>query len=143
MTEATVTPEKKEKKEEEQHADFLVELSTKVEPAKKFTIDGEEYELYGFEHLSDDDEAKITAAFSKHQRLINALNRAKNDGEAMNYARKLRTSRIHLISLLTSCTEDIVEGLPISAQATLLETIQESVGGASDSLPYDDQESEE
>lgn len=117
--------------------DFLVELSTKVAPAKKFTIDGEEYELYGFEHLSDDAEAEITAAFSKHGRLIDALNRAKNDNEAKNYARKLRGSRVHLISLLTSVPSETVETLPISAQAKLLETIQEEVGAetGNDELP--------
>lgn len=108
--------------------DFLVELSTKVEPAKKFTIDGTEYELFGFEHLSDDAEADITAAFSKHGRLINALDKAENDAKAKGYARKLRGSRIKLISLMTSVPEEVVETLPISAQAKLLETIQEEVG---------------
>jgi len=112
--------------------DYVRELSTKVEPASKFTVDGEEYELHTFEHLSPEEEAEVTALFARHAKLSELLNEAPNVKKGKEIASRLRGSRIALLSKLTTCPEDVIEKLPMSGQAQLFEAVQEEVGDATD-----------
>lgn len=115
-------------------SDYAVELTTKIEPAKKFKIDDQEFELLGFEHLSDKDESKVTAAFARHGRLAQALVDAKTEAASEKIADKLRDSRITLISMLTTAPKEVIEDLPLPAQAQLLEVIQQVVGAEGDDV---------
>lgn len=114
--------------------DFIAEITTDVEPTKKFTIDKVEYELLGFEHLSDEQEVKATAAFARHMRLMRALDEAQSIGASEKIAAKLQSSRVTLLSMLTTAPEETIRELPLVAQARLLEVIQSEVG-ANDVIP--------
>ncbi len=117
-------------------SDHILELSTEVEPPKKFTIDDEEYVLKGFEHLSDTEEAKATAAFTRFAQILGRLERAKDDKTAERLATVLRARRIELITLLTNVPKDVAEQLPLGAQSQLFRQIQKETGR--DDLSDDD-----
>ena len=105
----------------------VLELSTQVAPARVFTVDGEDYHLLGFEHLDPDGEAAVTAGFARHERLAELLGRTKDPTKAQAVAKKLRASRIHLITLLTDVPEAKVAELPMPAQGKLLRALQKEV----------------
>lgn len=109
-------------------ADHILELSTEVEPAKTFTVDDEEYKLLGLEHLSDEDEAKATAAFTRFGQLLNALDRANSDQQATRLSKQLRERRIELITMLTTIPKDVASRLPLSAQVKLFRAVQQETG---------------
>lgn len=109
-------------------ADHILELSTQVEEAKTFTVDDEEYKLLGLEHLSDDDEAKATAAFTRFAQLLRALDRAGSDQAATRLSKQLKQRRVELITMLTTIPEEIVKTLPLSAQIKLFRAVQQEIG---------------
>lgn len=113
-------------------SDHILSLSTEVEPAKKFTIDEEEYLLKGFEHLSDEDEATVTAKFTRFMQILGQLERAKNDQTAERLATVLRTRRVELITLLTNVPREVADKLPPGAQAQLFRQIQRETGLTAD-----------
>jgi len=108
--------------------DHILELSTTVEPAKTFTVDDESYELLGFEHLSPEDEAKATGAFTRFGQLARRLDSASNDSQAATIAKQLRTRRVDLIAMLTTIPRDVAEKLPLSAQIQLFRAVREETG---------------
>ena len=108
--------------------DFVLELSTQVVPGKQFSVDGEAYDLVNADHLSEDDEARIMGKFSLHFQIIRKLDRARNEAEARKLAKDLRRSRIELITELTSVPKDIVQKLPLTAQSSIIEAVQEELG---------------
>jgi hypothetical protein len=109
-------------------SDHILTLSTTVEPAKKFAVDDEVYELLGMEHLSPEDEARATAAFSRFGQIARKLDRSTNDNEAKRLALALRGRRIELISMLTTIPREVAETLPLTAQIQLFNAIQEETG---------------
>ena len=58
---------------EDTTAGVLLALTTDVEPAKKFTVDGDEFLLYGLNHLSKKDETEALALFARHSILVARL----------------------------------------------------------------------
>src|SRR4051794_24435684 len=109
-------------------SDHILELSTEVEPAKTFTVDDEEYKLLGLEHLSDEDEARATAAFTRFGQLVRALDRSNSDQAAKRLAKQLRDRRIELITMLTSIPTEVADKLPLSAQVKLFRAVQAETG---------------
>lgn len=105
----------------------VLELSTQVAPARVFTVDGEDFHLLGFEHLDADGEAKVTAGFARHERLADLLGKTKDPTKAQSVAKKLRASRVNLITLLTDVPEAKVAELPMPAQGKLLRALQKEV----------------
>jgi len=108
--------------------DTILSLSTEVVPPKKFEVDGVEYDLLGLEHLSEDEEARATAAFMRFGRLLGRLENSTNDRESQKIARALRTRRIELITQLTTLPLEVAEKLPLSGQTRLFRAIQEETG---------------
>lgn len=109
-------------------SDHILELTTEVEPAKTFLVDEEEYKLLGLEHLSDEDESKATAAFTRFQQIAMQLSRTKNDRQAQQLAKQLRTRRLELITMLTTIPKDVADKLPLSAQIQLFKAVQDETG---------------
>lgn len=105
----------------------ILDLSTKVAPTKKFTIDGEEYDLLTLENLSPEKEAHVTATFARFQRVYKRLENAKSDPAAEKEAIKLRTYRETLILTMTTAPADIVRELSPAAQGKLLDAIQTEI----------------
>lgn len=113
--------------------DHLLELSTTVEPAKTFTVDGEEYKLLTLAHLGPEDEAHAMGDSARFEGLMQRLSRAGNDKEAERIAGQIRRKRIDILTQLTTMPREIAEALPIPAQAQLFQAVQrEALGEAGD-----------
>lgn len=106
----------------------ILDLSTQVKPPSTFTVDEEEYQLLGLEHLSPEDEAKATAAFSRFAQILRKLDDAANDVDAAKLAKALRGRRVKLIAMLTTVPTDVADKLPISAQTKLFNAIRKETG---------------
>jgi hypothetical protein len=104
--------------------DSLFDLTTEVEPAQTFTVDGDEYKLLGMQHLSPDQEAKATAVFTRFQQLVRRLDRSGSDSDAERISKQLRTRRLELITMMTTIPMDVAEKLPVTAQVKLFQAIQ-------------------
>jgi hypothetical protein len=114
---------------EEQHdpSKSVLDLSTKVSPTKKFTVDGEEYEIYSLEHLNAEDEAKITAIAARHDNVQRQVTTAANERQAQTAAAQLRELRTKMIVQVTTLPQDIAANLNLAAQIQLVELIQEEM----------------
>lgn len=111
---------------------YVLELSTKVEPAEQFTVDGDEFDLLGFKHLSALEEANVMALLARYDNLSMQLVTTESDVEAVKIARRLRDKRISLLTKLTTAPSEIVDSLPLEAQVQLVRQVQESAGLAND-----------
>lgn len=113
-------------------SDHILSLSTSIEPAETFEVeDGGEmktFELLGFEHLSPEQEAKATAAFTRFQQCAVRLDRAQSDAAAEKLAGELRKRRIDVLCLLTTMPREVAEKLPMSAQVQLFKAVREESG---------------
>lgn len=107
--------------------DYVIELTTEVEPAKTFTVDGEEYKLLGFEHLSADAEAKLMGNLARFERTQLQLQLTNDDKEATTLAKRLRSRRITLLTELTTLPQEVAEKLPLPSQVKLVRVAQELV----------------
>lgn len=110
--------------------EYLLQLSTEVEPPKIFTVDGEEYRILGLEHMGKADEARVLALFARNSKLNKRLedDRLKT-AQAEQVAAALRDTRIELLSTLTDLPKEIAERLPMSAQVKLFRFISKDSGG--------------
>jgi hypothetical protein len=104
--------------------DAILTLSTQVEPADHVKIDGETYDMLGFAHLSDEDEAQVVAMLARYDNLSMQLVTTNDDKEAVNVARKLRRKRIDLLTKLTTIPESIITKLPPPEQIKLVKAVQ-------------------
>jgi hypothetical protein len=121
----------------------VLELSTEVLPAEKLLVDGTEYDLYTFDHLSAEDEAVVTAIFSRFQSIYRALNRTNDQRKREKQAALLRTTREELIDKMTSIPKDEIKSLPVSAQGKLLNAIRENISEDADDLEEGTDEEDE
>lgn len=104
-------------------SDSMLALSTQVKPAKKFTVDGEEYQLLGLEHISKEGEAEALALLSRHSLLMIELENTANVTKGKVVAERLRECRLRVIRALTDLPKETAETLPLHAQAQLLEAV--------------------
>ena len=108
--------------------DHILELSTTVEPAETFAVDDTTYELLGFEHLSPEQEAAATGAFTRFQQCAVHLDRAQSAGAAEKIAAELRKRRLDVLCLLTTMPREVAEKLPMSAQVALFKAVRQESG---------------
>lgn len=113
-------------------SDPILSLSTEVEPAKTFEIDGEEYELLGIEHLSPNQEAEVQGLFSRFEQVARKLALAGSDKQAELFAKQLRTRRVQLITKLTTVPDEVASKLPPSAQLQLFRAVANEFGKEDD-----------
>lgn len=102
-------------------------LTTKLAPTTKFTVDGEEFEILGLDHLSKDDEATVVALFARHNVLAFELDNCSDVARGENLAKRVRKTRILLITKLTTVPQETAEALPLPAQVQLLGAIQQDL----------------
>lgn len=107
--------------------DSVLELSTEAVPAKKFTIDGEEYDLLNYDHLSSEQEASVTALFARFQKIYGRLEEATNDSKAAAEALRLNKYREKLIRQMTTVPQDVLDKLGPAAQGKILTAIQNEI----------------
>jgi hypothetical protein len=112
----------------------VLELSTQVAAAKTFTVDGEEYNLLGFEHLSPEEEAEVQAKFARFDTLNRQLELTGDDTEAKNLAKKLRSRRIELLTKVTTMPLELADKLPLPEQIKIMKAIQAEVGSGGDEV---------
>jgi hypothetical protein len=105
----------------------LLALSTQVKPAKKFTVDGEEFQLLGTDHLSPSDEATAIALFSRHTLLAQELELTVNVVKGKAVAERLRNTRIQILCKLTDMPQEVADKLPTPEQVKLLEALQDEM----------------
>jgi hypothetical protein len=103
--------------------DTGLELTTEVAAPYGFAVDGTAYELYTYEHLSKDQEARAQALFRRHTRENKKLADAQDDRSAEKWAAQNRETRIDILTALTNVPRDVVEQLPQPAQARLMKEI--------------------
>lgn len=113
---------------EDQTAGILLALTTEIEPAKKFTIDGEEYQLYGLNHLSKKDETEALALFARHSILVARLESSPNVNRGKQLAEEVKKCRIQIITRLTNSPTEVAEQLPLGEQVKLFRAIQTEIG---------------
>jgi hypothetical protein len=119
---------------------IVLELSTRVAPPKKFTVDGEEYSLLGVDHLSKEGETEAMALLARHSILMNQLAVTGNTDKGKLIAGRIRDCRLKVICKLTTLPAEVAGELPVSAQADLLETIiQEMDEGEDTKVPTGDE----
>lgn len=111
---------------------YVLAISTAVEPSPVFTVDGAEYKILTFNHLSAEAEADVTAMLARYDRMTTALEVTGSDSEARSLAHKLREKRIDIICALSTLPRSLATTLPLSAQATLLQAIQSELSIGSD-----------
>lgn len=99
-------------------------LTTKLAPTKKFTVDGEEYEILGLDHLSKEDESKAVALFARHAYIATELEMTPNVQKGKELASRVRDTRMQIIATLTTLPKDIAEKLPLNAQIELITAVQ-------------------
>jgi hypothetical protein len=100
-----------------------IDLSTEPAEPYTFTVDGETFNLFTFEQLSKEQEARVQALFRRHSREVRKLADSRDDREAESAAAKNRETRIDILTALTSMPRDLVEKLPQPAQARLMKEI--------------------
>jgi hypothetical protein len=105
----------------------VLALSTTVKPAKKFTVDGAEYEMWSMDHLSKTDEAQVMALFARHALIGQELELSPNVAKGSATAERLRTCRLQLLTKLTNLPREVADKLPISAQAQLLDALEDEM----------------
>lgn len=99
-------------------------LTTKLAPTQKFTVDGQEFEILGLDHLSKDDEATVVALFARHNVLAFELENTSDIARGENLAKRTRKTRVQLLTKLTTMPQELVEALPLPAQVKLLQALQ-------------------
>lgn len=102
----------------------LLALNTAVKPAKKFTVDGEEFLLLGVDNLSAEQEATALALFARHGNIARALEFESNVDKGKTLALRLRSTRLDILCLLTDMPKDVADRLPAHQQVKLLDAIQ-------------------
>ncbi len=119
-------------------ANIGLALSTQVAPAKKFTVDGQEYQILVVDHLSVNDEAEVTALFSRFQWLLMELEQTPNLTKGKALAEGLRRTRLQIIGKLTDLPKNVREALPLGQQALLLEAIEAEIQSSRESPDSED-----
>jgi hypothetical protein len=107
--------------------EFSFALKTALKPTKKFTVDGEPYDMLGVDHLSTDEEAETVALFARYGVLQAELEMEKNTSKGKAIALQMKATRITLLSKLTTVPKDVAALLPLTQQVKLLEAIQSEV----------------
>src|SRR5688572_27618701 len=107
-----------------------IALSTEILPAKKIKVDGEEYELLSFDHISPETEAQVTALFARFQRTYQLMAGSPKDDKAVKLAKQLRRYRELLIAKMTTIPLSKVKQYHPGVQGKLLEAIEEETGEA-------------
>lgn len=102
-------------------------LSTAVAPAKKFLVDGEEYTLYGLEHLDSDVENTVMALFARHVSVAMDLENATSVAKGEGHAARLKKLQDMIIEKMTDVPKDIIEKLPMGQKAKLFEAIRDEL----------------
>lgn len=113
-------------------SEISLELTTSIAPAKKFTVDGDEYLLLGVDHLTPEQENKVMALFARHALLLAEQEQTSHLGKGEAIAGRVRQCRLSLISTLTNLPQDIAGRLPLTQQARLMETLQEEMNSEDD-----------
>ena len=121
-------------------SEISLALTTRIKPAKKFSVDGEEYQLLGIDHLSPEDENKVMALFARHSILLQEQEGTDNLAKGTVIADRVRKTRLEIICTLTDLPKAIASALPLGQQALLLETLQEEI--SADAEPDDSEESD-
>ena len=107
--------------------EILFALSTHVVAPKKFTVDGEEFNLLSLDHLSKEEEAMVMALFARHALLGQELELSPNAKRGAEVAERLRNCRLQLLTRLTTMSKSVAESLPLSEQARLLSALEEEM----------------
>lgn len=115
----------------------VLALTTKVAEPKKFTLDDEEYEMLGMDHLTKSDEAHAVALFSRYMILVQELNVTDNVQKGRAIAESIADCRVAIICKLTTLPKEIAVKLPTPQQALLLEALQAEVEEADASAGED------
>jgi hypothetical protein len=105
-------------------SNIALELSTELSPPKLFTIDGEEFQILGVDHLSPDQEAQVTALFAKHSLIATDLQYERNMKKGEQLAQRLRNVRLEILSRLTTAPKETLDRLPLPGQLALLKELQ-------------------
>jgi hypothetical protein len=122
------TVEKDNFNDAEDSFDSLLELSTQVAPAKKFTVDGDSFDLLSLSHVGKDEEARLMALYRRMERFSRSYDVSKNDQDAEKAANGIRSTRIEIICRFTTLPRHIAEALPLPAQVQLLQAIAAEMG---------------
>lgn len=108
-----------------------LDLTTEVPDPIPFTVDGESFKMFTYEHLSKDAEAHVQALFRRHVRETRRLAESKTDAEAERAASNNRVTRIEILCAMTDLPDDVAERLPASQQAKLMKAIAGAVAALS------------
>jgi hypothetical protein len=105
----------------------LLSITTALQPTKKFLLDGVEQQIYTMNHLSPDDETTVIALLSRFNVLSAELEVTASVPKGKALAERIRSTRKQVIALLTDIHKETVDGLPLGAQAAVMEAVQEEI----------------
>ena len=103
----------------------ILTLSTQVVPAKTFTVDGVQHKLLSLAHLSDTDEARMTAISAQFRQINHALESGtvRKLPDIQKLTARQREIRAELIACFTDIPVQDIRGYPIPVQMKLLELV--------------------
>lgn len=103
----------------------LMDLSTEVEPALTFTVDGEPYDLRTVSHLSKIEEARLRTLNKQEEFILAKIEATEPDKESvlMSLHERLFDLRIVLITMMTTLPKELVEKLNPMVQQKLINFI--------------------
>ncbi len=102
----------------------LLALTTDLVPPKKFTVNGDEYQLLSIDHLSSDQEATAAALFARYEFLGQTLAGTPNSTKGTGVALQMQDTRRRILGLFSNLPKEIIAKLPLSQQAALLEAVE-------------------
>jgi len=107
--------------------DYALSFTTSLSPTKKFLVDGEEFDLLGLDHLSDEEEAEVMALFARFNLLQEELAMTANVEKGKGVAAKIQTARLAIVCKLTSLTPEVAAKLSLPQVTKLMETIEAEI----------------
>lgn len=123
-------------------SDTLLSLSTQVEPAGRFEVDGEEYLLLSNDSFSAEQESEAIAAFKRYIRLSEKLEKASNDKEVKALSLELRACRVEVLTLYTNMPPKVAESLGLRSQTILMREIGKMNKADSDAMSDDEKDAD-
>lgn len=108
--------------------DPLLTLSTQFDEPATVEIDDVEYKIYGQGHMGKEQEINLMTLFKRHERASSAFENANDDRKTKEAATTMRGIRVSIITEFSEIPEEVVEKLPLHAQAQLLDIVAKEMG---------------
>jgi hypothetical protein len=103
--------------------EFALSFTTALKPTRKFQVDGNVYEILGFEHLTPEQEAEVIAQFARFGVLQAELEMTAKTARGAVLAAQVREVRLSILTRLTTMPKEVAASLHLVQQVKLFEAV--------------------